>query len=470
MPSRIKRRNATDSRELFERAQLPRAIAALAAPMVVSQMVVLAYNMADTWFIGQTGNPDQVAALTVTYPVFMLLNAVPNLFAVGGGSLVSRQLGEGNNARAGRTATATVWMAAVSALVFSVVMALMGRSLLGMLGVQGRVAEFAWHYLIFACMIGAPFTILNLVVAAIVRAEGKSAVASIGMVLGVLFNVILAPLLIFVADLQVAGAALATALSNATGLAFLIVYVIRHREDSMVKLSLRPRAIPGSDVRSIIAIGIPASLVIFLASVSNSAMVRFLSDQPTEVLSGMGVMQRLEMIPFQLIMGISDGVIPLVAYTFASGDRRRMRAAIRMTLGIGLTISLAGLVLYEIFASDLVCLFINDPSVVEYGASFLRLRALAMPSVVVEFMLIAVFQATGSARQAIVLSLLRKGTVDIVLMALANFMWPLYGLMLVQPPMETVGAITAIILFRTSSRLQVEAHAAALLSAIRQQA
>ena len=199
-------------------------------------------------------------------------------------------------------------------------------------------------------------------------------------------------------------------------------------------------------------------------------MVWFLSDQPTEVLSGMGVMQRLEMIPFQLIMGISDGVIPLVAYTFASGDRRRMRAAIRMTLGIGLTISLAGLVLYEIFASDLVRLFINDPSVVEYGASFLRLRALAMPSVVVEFMLIAVFQATGSARQAIVLSLLRKGTVDIVLMALANFMWPLYGLMLVQPLMETVGAITAIILFRTSSRLHVEAHAAALLSAIRQQA
>lgn len=98
MPSRIKRRNATDSRELFERAQLPRAIATLAAPMVISQMVVLAYSMADTWFIGQTGDPDQVAALTVTYPVFMLLNAVPNLFAVGGGSLVSRQLGEGNNA------------------------------------------------------------------------------------------------------------------------------------------------------------------------------------------------------------------------------------------------------------------------------------------------------------------------------------------------------------------------------------
>lgn len=361
-------------------------------------------------------------------------------------------------------------MAAVSALVFSV-MALMGRSLPGMLGVQGRVAEFAWHYLIFACMIGAPFTILNLVVAAIVRAEGKTAVASIGMVLGVLVNVILAPLLIFVADLQVAGAALATALSNATGLAFLIVYVIRHREDSMVKLSLRPRAIPGSDVRSIIAIGIPASLVIFLASVSNSAMVRFLSDQPTEVLSGMGVIQRLEMIPFQLIMGISDGVIPLVAYTFASGDRRRMRAAIRMTLGIGLTISLAGLVLYEIFASDLVCLFINDPSVVEYGESFLRLRALAMPSV----------GGGIHAHSGIPSHWVRSTSHGAVSLAQGHCGYSAHGFgqfhvaaiwldASTAPPMETVGAITAIILFRTSSRLQMEAHAAALPSAIRQQA
>lgn len=453
MPIRMKTRSAADSKALFETMPIPRAVATLAVPMVISQMVVLVYNMADTWFIGQTGDPAQVAALTVTYPVFMLLNAVSNLFAVGGGSLVSRQLGRGDLERAGRTATATIWMAAGSAVCFALVMAVVGGPMLGLLGARGDVARFAWYYLVFACMVGAPFTILNLVMAAIVRAEGKSSIASIGMCLGVAVNMVLAPLLIFVAGLQVAGAALATALSNAVGLAFLLAYVVRHRADAMVRMSVLPKPIPGADVRAIVAVGLPAALVIILSSVSNSAMVRFLSSQPTEVLSGMGVMQRLETIPFQLIMGISDGVIPLVAYTFVSGDHRRMRAAIRTTLGVGFVSSVACLLIYQLFADGLVGLFIDEPTVVIYGARFLRLRSLALPSIVIEFMLIAVFQATGSTKPAMVLSLLRKGTIDLPLMALANLIWPLYGLMLVQPLMETVGALVAGAFYRAIDRM-----------------
>ena len=118
------RRNRFDSTELFERASVPRAVATLALPAMASQLVVLAYNMADTWFIGQTGDPAQVAALTATFPIYMLLNAISNLFGVGGGSLVSRCLGAHDEQRARRVATTSVWLAAAFSLAAGVVLLL----------------------------------------------------------------------------------------------------------------------------------------------------------------------------------------------------------------------------------------------------------------------------------------------------------------------------------------------------------
>lgn len=445
-------RTAEEKIELFEKVPVPRAVATLAVPMVVSQLVVLAYNMVDIWYVGQTGDPAQVAALAATYPVFMLLNAVSNFFGVGGGSLVSRCLGEHDLDRAGRVATASLWMAGVLSLVMGATLVAASGPLMGLLGVDAAVAPHAHAYLLFACAIGALPTIGNLVLAAIVRAEGDARVASIGMCLGVAINVCLDPVLIFACGMGVAGAALSTAVSDAASLAFLLVHVVRNRGRSLVRMSLRPQRIAASDLRSIAVVGLPAALVIVLASVSNAFMVGQLSAAPVAATSGMGVMQKLETLPFQLIMGISDGVIPLVAYNYASGNRGRMHQAIRVALGAGVAAALVFLALYELAAEALVGLFVADAGSVSYGAAFLRLRVLALPPIIAEFMLIAVFQATGQGRSAMVLSFLRKGTVDLPLMVAANAVWPLYGLMLVQPFMECVGAAVATALWHRQAR------------------
>lgn len=445
-------RTAEEKIELFEKVPVPRAVATLAVPMVVSQLVVLAYNMVDTWYVGQTGDPAQVAALAATYPVFMLLNAVSNFFGVGGGSLVSRCLGEHDLDRAGRVATASLWMAGVLSLLMGAALVVASEPLMGLLGVDAAVAPHAHAYLLFACAIGALPTIGNLVLAAIVRAEGDARVASVGMCLGVAINVCLDPVLIFACGMGVAGAALSTAVSDAASLVFLLAHVVRNRGRSLVRMSLRPQRIAASDLRSIAVVGLPAALVIVLASVSNAFMVGQLSAAPVAATSGMGVMQKLETLPFQLIMGISDGVIPLVAYNYASGNRERMHRAIRVALGAGVAAALVFLALYELAAEALVGLFVADAGSVSYGAAFLRLRVLALPPIIAEFMLIAVFQATGQGRSAMVLSFLRKGTVDLPLMVAANAVWPLYGLMLVQPFMECVGAAVATALWHRQAR------------------
>ena len=442
-------RSPKDKIELFETAPVPRAVAVLAVPMVVSQLVVLAYNLIDTWYVGQTGDPAQVAALTVTYPVFMLLNAVSNFFGVGGSSLVARCLGERDYARASRVATACLWGAAVCALVAGMLLAFMSDTVMGLLGVGATVAPYARDYLLFACAVGAFPTIVGLVLAAMVRAEGDAKVASLGMCLGVAVNVCLDPVLIFACGMGVAGAALSTAVSDAVSLALLLAHIVRNRNRRLVRLRVRPCRIDAADMRAVAAIGLPAALVIVLASVSNAFMVGQLSGAPVAATSGMGVVQKLETLPFQLIMGVSNGVIPLVAYTYAAGNHARMREVIRFTLGAGAVAAVVFLVVYELVAEPLVGLFVVDSGSVGYGAAFLRLRALALPSIIVEFTLIAVFQATGQARPAMVLSLLRKGTVDLPLMVLANAIWPVFGLMLVQPIMETVGAAVASVLWLT---------------------
>lgn len=300
---------------------------------------------------------------------------------------------------------------------------------------------YAQDYLFWTVVIGGLPTVLNMVLANIVRTQGDARISSIGMSIGGVLNMVMDPVFIFLMGMGVAGAALSTCLSNTVSLIFLLIHVIRSRETSLVKIPLLPQHTEHSRRMEIYSIGTPAALQILLAAVSNAVLLRFMSSYPVAAISGMGVMQKVESIPFQAIMGISDGVLPLVAYNFASGNRERMNQAVRFALTRGIACAGACFLLYEAAAPWIVRFFINDAQSILYGAAFVRLRVLALPFITVEFMLIAVFQGIGGAKQAFFLSLFRKGILDLPLMALFNLLLPMYGLMLVQPLMECCGAI-----------------------------
>ncbi len=151
---------------IFETMPIRRAVTTLAVPTVISQLIVLVYNMADTWFIGQTKDPYQVAAVTVCYPIFMLLAAISNLFGIGGGSLISRLLGRRDYHKAGTVATFTIWASAAFTLVYSAVIFLSGRGLLGILGTDAGTMGYALDYLRWTVVAGGLSTVLNMVMAA----------------------------------------------------------------------------------------------------------------------------------------------------------------------------------------------------------------------------------------------------------------------------------------------------------------
>lgn len=435
-------------KNIFEQMPVPKAVFSLAVPTVISQLIILVYNLADTWFIGQTGDTLQVAAVTVSYPIFMLLSAFANLFGIGGSSLISRLLGSGKKEEAGRVGTFALWASGTVILFYSLAVWTLGGRMLGFLGSSGQTLVFARQYLFWTVVIGGLPTVLNLVLANIVRAQGKAKTASAGMSLGGIINIILDPVFIFGLHMNVAGAALATCLSNTCSLVFFLWHVVRSRRSSQVRLSLFPRIVPSGMILDIFSIGTPAALQILLASVSNSLMIRLVTSYPESAVSGLGIAQKIEIIPFQVVQGISSGVLPLIAYNFASGNRKRMHDTVAFSIRLGLILSAVFFVLIEAGAPLLVRFFIADPETIVFGSAFTRLRCIALPFINIEFMLIAVFQGIGSARQALVLSFFRKGILDLPLMLLADLLWPMYGLMLVQPFMEFSGSMIALSMYR----------------------
>ncbi len=434
--------------EIFENMPVRRAVYTLAVPTVISQLIVLVYNLADTWFIGQTGDTLQVAAVTVSYPVFMLLSAFANLFGIGGSSLISRLLGSGKQEEAGKVGTFALWASGIVILFYSLAVYLAGDQILGVLGSGGRTMELARDYLFWTVVIGGLPTVLNLVLANIVRAQGKAKISSVGMSVGGVINILLDPVFIFVMHMGVEGAALATCISNAISMLYLMQHVVRTRGESLVKLSWLPKKISWISFRDILSIGTPAALQILLASVSNSVMLRLMSGYADSAISGLGIAQKIEIIPFQVVQGISSGVLPLIAYNYASGNRRRMEDTISFSIRLGLILSAVFFVIIEIAAPLIVRFFIADADTIMHGAASTRLRCIALPFINIEFLLIAVFQGIGGARQALVLSFFRKGIMDLPLMILANFLWPMYGLMLVQPFMEFAGSMIALAMYR----------------------
>lgn len=434
--------------EVFESVPLAKAIRTLVIPTIISQLIMLVYNLADTWFIGQTGDDNQVAAVTLAFPVFMILSVISSMFGIGGGSLISRLLGKQEPENATKVFSFSVIGGVIGAALLSVLTAMLLPTLLSFLGADEFTYGYTRDYLMYTVVYGGIPSIMSMILANIIRAKGGAKIASFGLSMGGILNMIGDPIFIFGLHMDVAGAALSTAFSNCITMLFFIFYLMRTSSNSAFKIKLFA-PLPSADlIQQIFSIGTPASLQILLAAVSNSIMMSLMGSYSSAAIAGLGVAIKVDQIPFYIVQGVSSGVLPLIAYNFASGNFKRMNKAISTSIKTGLAISFIGFFLIESLAPFAVQLFINTPDTVSLGAAFLRLRSLAMPVISVEFMLIAVFQGIGGARQAFVLSILRKGIVDIPLMYLLNAVWPMYGLMLVQPIMEFIGFTVALLLYR----------------------
>ena len=294
-------------------------------------------------------------------------------------------------------------------------------------------------------VIGGPGTILNTLLANLVRAEGSAATASVGVSLGGILNIVLDPFFVLPQFLGMGavGAGIATALSNLAATVFFLIYIAARRGSSSVNISPARLRYAGRYIRNILAVGFPSAIQYALTVVAIAAQSKFVSQYSTEAMAGLGIVKKLDQLPLYFSIGVANGLLPLLAYNYSSGDQERRRRAFRFGCLVSFSFAMLCLVVYEIFAPQLSSLFISDPVTIDYSAGFLRRMVTAMPMMSVCYPMIIQFQAMGKSRESLICSILRKGVLDIPLLFLMNGIFGLYGCMWVQPIVDTISLIAA---------------------------
>lgn len=436
-----------DKTEIFERKSPAKAVLALAVPTVMSQIITLIYNLADTFFVGHTGDPNQVAALTLVFPVYMLLTGIGNLFGIGANSRISRCLGLGDREGAKEASRFAFWG---GLLATGLLLVLLGSFLTPILRAMGASDQTLGHtvgYVRWVMLVGGLPTEASLLLAHMLRGEGSAKEASFGMMLGGILNMLLDPIFIFPLGMGVAGAGFATMLSNVVCLLYYLLVLLRSRGETVV--TMRPGAFAWRSAREILLVGLPAAAVIALGSSANIILTRSLAQYSDLAVASFGVTQKFGTITMNIAIGLTQGIMPLIGYNYAAGNFDRVKAVCRCSFGILFGFVAVFLTVYQLIPGRLMELFVSDEATVELGAEFLRRWSLCVPGMTFVFLFNAIFQAMGLWKRSLMLSVLRQGVIFIPAMLVLRQVMGMYGLIWSQPLADTLALCLGVVLYRS---------------------
>ena len=442
--------NPHSKSEMFETMAVPAALARMAVPTIVSQLIVLIYNMADTWFIGRTNNPYMVAASSLVLTVFLMTMSIANLFGVGGGSLMVRLLGAKEPDEARRVASLSLAMAAGATLTFSLLCLIFMNPLLRLLGASDNTIGYARQYLTFVVVIGGTATVLSNCMSAMLRNAGFSKEAGFGLSLGGLLNIALDPLFMFVIlpdGLQVMGAGIATMLSNVVAMLFFVGVYRRVRTETVLALPRRIERIRPDSMRSIFAVGVPAALSLFLFDLTNIVINRLAASHGDIQLAAIGIVLKVERLPLNIGIGICLGMIPLVAYNYAAKNLPRMKAFFSAARLAGVVFSLISVALYRTFAGTVVRAFISDAETVRYGTAFLQARCFATPFMFLSFHMVHFMQSIGHGRESFLLAVIRQLCLNIPILFLLNAIFGVMGIVWSQAVADAINVVVSYLIY-----------------------
>lgn len=457
-------KKAIGKQELFESVPASKALMTMAIPTVISQLINLVYNTVDTIFIGMTGNPYMTAGVTLVFTVFMMTVSLANLFGIGGGSLMARLVGKGEPEKAKGVCALGFYGAIVISLVYSLIILLFLDPILYFLGASENTIEYARQYVWLVVIIGNLPNILSNVIAHLLRNTGYSRQASIGLSLGGVLNIALDPLFMFVllpSGMEVFGAALATLLSNIVSCIYLLVVMMRLTRKA--PLSMRPsdlKRVEKAETREFFAVGIPSAMLTALADLANVVLNLLMAAHGDLELAAIGIVIKASRLPNAINIGICQGMLPIVAYNFASGDHVRMHKVIRTSRVWGIAISVATLVLYEIFALPICKLFLSIDAenaalgltTVTMAATFLRLRSIASVPQFLNYNTSFCMQAMGNGTGTLLHAFMRELVFYIPFMFLLDHFFGTNALSAAQIFGELCGAVFALLFFRYWNR------------------
>lgn len=458
-------------KHLFENAPVLSAILKLAIPSVLGQLILVIYNLADVFYVKlaaeqlSTATGDAlISGVTICAPVFMIITAISNLFGVGAASVMSRSAGKKKYDRATNASRFAFWGCLASTFVYCLIVLLCLKPITMFISgnTHGDVEQYAKTYiLITVCACGIP-TALNTLFSHLIRAEGRSFEASVGIALGGILNVALDPLFIFgIIGIEKAalGAALATGVSNIIALIYYIVKLYQRKDQTLISFKFSKAIFEDSVPNEVLLIGLPACLMTFCENVSYMILDNLIGSCTTDAvintatLAGVGAAKKVNMLAHSIARGMTQGVLPLIGYNKSSGRRIRMKKIVFTSTAITTLVAILCMLGNIFFAKPLCDIFTSSDDALSYAKLYLIIFSIGAPFSAFAYSVISFFQAIGKAWRSLILALLRKGILDIPLMyILPSFVDLSSGkeganIVMATPIADIICFITAIVLF-----------------------
>lgn len=433
--------------KIFASYPIPKAVAALAVPSVLSSIVNVIYNMADTYFVSLMKDTNATAAVSLTMPVFLFFVAFGNIFGVGGSAYISRSMGEGRKDRVKKISSFAIFSSILSGALLLALILIFIKPLITALGSTGaETTEYAYGYLKYIA-IGGPMIVTSITASNLVRGEGGAKESMVGMMIGTVTNIILDPVMILAMNMGVAGAAIATVIGNVASVVYYAVYLMRG--NSILSCNPKRFAVNDGIFKNVVSIGIPAAVNNILMSLSNIIMNNFMKEYGEAAVAALGIAMKVNMLIVFVQMGIGMGIQPLIGYSYGAKNIKRLKGVIKFTILCTVILGSVLTLLYFLFTDNIINIFNgeHDPAVTDYGVTILRGLMVAGPFIGIMFTFNFAFQGMGKPVPTLILSLGRQGLIFLPLLIVMNKFVGFDGIVYAQATADLVCVVLAFVMF-----------------------
>ncbi|NLZ47893.1 MAG: cation transporter [Clostridiales bacterium] len=403
----------------------------MALPTIFSQIIVLIYNLADTFFVGKTNNPYMVAGASLILPVFNICLSLSGLTGVGGGALISRLLGENRQNEAKKVSSFIFYLSILISAMFSFGMLVFMNPILNLLGASENTFIYAKQYAICVIVLGAIPTVLSNVMSNMLRSVGISKEAGIGITLGGLINIGLDPLFMFVImpkGQEILAVGIATFISNCISCVYFFAVIYKIRKRSVISFNIKIGLPERKSIVSILNIGIPSAVGTLLFDIDYIVIGKLMVAYNDIAMAAIGIVLKAERLPLNVGIGLCQAMMPIVAYNYAAKKQKRVDDTVKYSLTIGLIVSAISIIMYEIFSKSIMNVFIAEAQTVALGTNFLRVRVLATPLMFCSFFTVFLFQGLGEGNRALFLNIMRWAVFNIPMLFILNHFMGMYGI------------------------------------------
>ncbi len=433
--------------KIFSSYPVPKAVAALAIPSVLSSIVNVIYNMADTYFVSLMKDTNATAAVSLTMPVFLFFVAFGNIFGVGGSAYISRSMGEGKKEKVKKISSFSIFSSILSgAVLLAIILAFIKPITVALGATNNATVTYATDYLKYIA-IGGPMIVTSITASNLVRGEGAAKESMIGMMIGTVTNIILDPIMILTLNMGVGGAAIATVIGNVASVIYYAIYLIKG--NSILSCNPKQFSVKDGIFKNVIPIGVPAAINNILMSLSNIILNNYIKGYGEAAVAALGIAMKVNMLIVFVQMGIGMGIQPLIGYSYGAKNPKRLKKTINFTILCTVTIGVILTIIYYIFTANIINIFNGegDPAVTQYGVSILRALMISDPLIGIMFTYNFAFQGMGKPIPTLILSTGRQGLIFLPMLIIMSKLKGFDGIIFAQPTADLVCIILAFVMF-----------------------